>query len=59
MKYYLIIIFVFGIVLKQLAQTIEREFGRLDGLLHCAVESGTLTPLELYETEMWYRVMQT
>lgn len=44
---------------EQLAQTIEREFGRLDGLLHCAVEPGTLTPLELYETEMWYRVMQT
>ena len=43
----------------QLAQTIEQQFGRLDGLLHCAAESGTLTPLELYEPEMWYRIMQT
>ncbi|MHB8536054.1 MAG: YciK family oxidoreductase, partial [Sulfuricaulis sp.] len=42
----------------QTAQTIEREFGRLDGLLHNAADAGTLTPIEHYEAETWYRVMQ-
>jgi NAD(P)-dependent dehydrogenase (short-subunit alcohol dehydrogenase family) len=42
----------------QLAQTIETEFGRLDGLLHNAADVGTLTPVELYEPETWYRVIQ-
>ena len=41
-----------------LAQTVEREFGRLDGLLHCAAELGALAPLELYEPPMWLRVLQ-
>ncbi|MEW6331246.1 MAG: YciK family oxidoreductase [Pseudomonadota bacterium] len=43
---------------EQVAQTIEQEFGGLDGLLHNAAESGTLTPLEHYTPEMWFRVMQ-
>jgi NAD(P)-dependent dehydrogenase (short-subunit alcohol dehydrogenase family) len=43
---------------EQIAQTIEKEFGRLDGLLHNAADAGTLTPMELYEPDMWYRVMQ-
>ena len=43
---------------EQLAQTIEREFGLLDGLLHNAADSGTLTPLEHYTPDMWYRVLQ-
>jgi NAD(P)-dependent dehydrogenase (short-subunit alcohol dehydrogenase family) len=43
---------------EQLAQTIEQEFGRLDGLLHNAADAGTLTPIELYEPETWYRVLQ-
>ena len=43
---------------EQVAQTIEKEFGRLDGLLHNAADAGTLTPMELYEPDMWYRVMQ-
>jgi len=42
----------------QVAQTVEREFGRLDGLLHNAADAGTLTPVELYEPETWFRVMQ-
>jgi len=42
----------------QLVAGIEREFGRLDGLLHNAAELGTLTPLELYDPELWQRVMQ-
>ncbi|MGA9033923.1 MAG: SDR family NAD(P)-dependent oxidoreductase, partial [Sulfuricaulis sp.] len=43
---------------EQVAQTIEKEFGRLDGLLHNAADAGTLTPMDLYEPDMWYRVMQ-
>ncbi len=43
---------------EQVAQTIENEFGRLDGLLHNAADAGTLTPLEHYTPDMWYRVMQ-
>ena len=43
---------------EQVAQTVEREFGHLDGLLHNAADTGTLTPLEHYTPEMWFRVMQ-
>lgn len=43
---------------EQVAQTIEQEFGGLDGLLHNAADAGTLTPLEHYTPEMWFRVMQ-
>jgi NAD(P)-dependent dehydrogenase (short-subunit alcohol dehydrogenase family) len=43
---------------EDLAATIEREFGRLDGLLHNAAMLGTLTPLHQYDVELWYRVMQ-
>lgn len=42
----------------QAAHTIEKEFGRLDGLLHNAADAGTLTPIDLYDAETWYRVMQ-
>lgn len=40
------------------AQTLEREFDRLDGVLHNAAELGTLTPIELYDPEVWNRVLQ-
>jgi len=43
---------------EQAAQTIDKEFGRLDGLLHNAADPGTLTPLDLYEPANWFRVMQ-
>jgi NAD(P)-dependent dehydrogenase (short-subunit alcohol dehydrogenase family) len=43
---------------EQLAQTVDKELGRLDGLLHNAADAGTLTPLEHYTPEMWFRVMQ-
>ena len=43
---------------EQLARTIEKEFGHLDGLLHNAADTGTLTPMEHYTPEMWFRVMQ-
>lgn len=41
-----------------LANTIEKEFGRLDGLLHNASLLGTLTPLSQYDLEQWGKVMQ-
>jgi len=43
---------------EQIAAAIDREFGRLDGLLHSAATLGTLTPLALYDLETWHRVMQ-
>lgn len=41
-----------------LAESIEKEFGRLDGILHAAATLGTLTPLEHYDLAVWSRVMQ-
>lgn len=43
---------------EDLANTLEKEFGRLDGLLHNAGLLGTLTPLGQYELETWSKVMQ-
>lgn len=42
----------------QLATAIEQQFGRLDGLLHNAAILGTLTPLGLYDVDLWNKVMQ-
>lgn len=42
----------------EIAAAIEREFGRLDGLLHSAATLGTLTPLVQYDLETWQTVMQ-
>lgn len=43
---------------EELAQRIEHEFGRLDGILHNAAELGELTPMQQFEPETWYRVLQ-
>jgi len=43
---------------ENLANTLENEFGHLDGLLHNASVLGTLTPIEYYEVNTWYQVMQ-
>jgi NAD(P)-dependent dehydrogenase (short-subunit alcohol dehydrogenase family) len=43
---------------EQIAVAIEREFGHLDGLLHSAAQLGTLTPLSMYNLELWVQVMQ-
>lgn len=40
------------------ADTLAREFGRLDGLLHNAAELGALAPVALYEPAVWSRVLQ-
>ncbi len=42
-----------------LAVTIENEFGRLDGLLHNAAMLGALVPIAHFETELWYKILQT
>ena len=41
-----------------LADGIEQDFGRLDGLIHNAAELGTLAPLHEYDLNAWNKVMQ-
>jgi len=41
-----------------LADTIEKEFGRLDGLLHNAAMLGALIPVAHFESELWFRILQ-
>jgi NAD(P)-dependent dehydrogenase (short-subunit alcohol dehydrogenase family) len=43
---------------EEAAMLIEKELGRLDGLLHNAAELGALAPIEHYDPPLWYRVMQ-
>jgi len=40
-----------------LAATIGNEFGKLDGLVHCAGLLGDRTPLEQYDVPTWCRVL--
>lgn len=40
-----------------LAKTVGDEFGRLDGLVHCAALLGDRTPLEQYDIPTWCRVL--
>jgi NAD(P)-dependent dehydrogenase (short-subunit alcohol dehydrogenase family) len=42
----------------ELANTLEQEFGRLDGLLHNASLLGLRTPIESYDPVVWNQVMQ-
>ncbi len=37
---------------------IQEQYGRLDGLIHNAGILGTLTPLEYYNPQTWYKVLQ-
>ena len=41
-----------------LHDSIETEFGQLDGLINNAAWLGASTPIEHYDIELWYRVMQ-
>ncbi|WP_144393587.1 YciK family oxidoreductase [Pleionea sediminis] len=43
---------------QQIAETIDQEFGRLDGLLNNASQLGDLSPIEAYNIETWQNVMQ-
>jgi NAD(P)-dependent dehydrogenase (short-subunit alcohol dehydrogenase family) len=40
-----------------LAKTIDDEFGKLDGLIHCAALLGDRTPLEQYDVPTWCKVL--
>lgn len=42
----------------QLSDILTKEFPALDGLVHCATNQGSLTPLALYDTQLWYKVFQ-
>jgi len=41
----------------RLSATIDREFGKLDGLVHAAALLGDRTPLEQYNVPTWCRVL--
>jgi NAD(P)-dependent dehydrogenase (short-subunit alcohol dehydrogenase family) len=41
----------------RLSETIDREFGKLDGLVHAAALLGDRTPLEQYNVPTWCRVL--
>ncbi|MDI1303096.1 MAG: YciK family oxidoreductase [bacterium] len=43
---------------QQLAETIQNEFGHLDGILHNAGVLGDITPLEMYDPDTWDFVMK-
>jgi NAD(P)-dependent dehydrogenase (short-subunit alcohol dehydrogenase family) len=43
---------------QELANTLEQEFGHLDGLLHNASLLGLRTPIESYDPVVWNQVMQ-
>jgi len=42
----------------EMAENINKEFGRLDGILHTAALLGSPTPFEHSDTETWFQVMQ-
>lgn len=43
---------------ENLHDSIYAEFGGLDGLINNAAWLGASTPVDFYDTELWYRVMQ-
>ncbi len=43
---------------RELAETIDSQFGKLDGILHNASILGTLSPIANQNIEEWYRVQQ-
>ncbi|WP_299978118.1 YciK family oxidoreductase [uncultured Pseudoteredinibacter sp.] len=43
---------------NDMADAIDAEFGRLDGLLHNAAQLGPQTPLSNYEIDTWQKLMQ-
>ncbi len=45
-------------IANQLYASLEKEFGRLDGLLHNAGVLGAMTSIENYDPQQWLEVMQ-
>lgn len=42
----------------QLSEILEKEFGRLDGILHNAAQFKLLSRIDDYDVETWFQVMQ-
>lgn len=42
---------------RSLCDILDKEFGRLDGLVHNAAELGQKTPISSYASDVWQRVM--
>jgi len=42
----------------EMPELLQKEFGRIDGILHNASILGSLTPVEAYNPQMWEQVMQ-
>ncbi|MGN2249534.1 SDR family NAD(P)-dependent oxidoreductase [Frateuria sp. GZRe14] len=42
---------------EALADGLERDLGRLDGIVHCAASFGGLTPLGMHKPDEWLRTM--
>ena len=42
---------------ESLAEAVRNEFGRVDGLVHCAGQLGERAPIEHYDVITWMRVM--
>lgn len=42
----------------EMAELLQKEFGRIDGILHNAGILGSLTPVEAYNPQVWDQVMQ-
>ena len=42
----------------QLADTLQQEFGRLDGLVHNAAQLAALVPIANYDHELWLQTLQ-
>jgi NAD(P)-dependent dehydrogenase (short-subunit alcohol dehydrogenase family) len=42
---------------EALAEGLERDLGRLDGIVHCAASFGGLTPLAMHKPDEWLRTL--
>jgi NAD(P)-dependent dehydrogenase (short-subunit alcohol dehydrogenase family) len=42
----------------ELANTLEKEFQRLDGLIHNAAQLGALVPFANFDNELWFQTLQ-
>lgn len=42
---------------EALADGLERDFGRLDGIVHCAAHFGGLTPIAMHKPDEWLRTL--
>ena len=43
---------------QELQDNVERQFTRLDGLIHNAAILGTMMPIEQYDIKLWYSTVQ-